>query len=189
MHRDFWDRAVGTALIVSLGSLIEPAIGLPYLLLLTLGGALAYRSSGRGSAGDYFKRLDEVLYAGERTIVTAALGIMTTVVFIDVVWSHEKTVPWQTPGQALGRRQLNSLQEGAEVAGAITDVHEAVNVPIHLPGLGGQTTEAAAIDTYCTLCPINPGIQIIGTQDKMIDPMRWGRFSIFSHSILLLCGH
>ena len=86
MHREFWDRAVGTALIVSLGSLIEPALGLPYLLLVTLGGALAYRGSGRGSIGDYFRRLDVVLYAGERTIVTAALGTMTTVVFVDVVW-------------------------------------------------------------------------------------------------------
>jgi hypothetical protein len=106
-------------------------------------------------------------------------------VLVDVLWSHEKTVPRQAPGQAFGWRQLNTLQEGAEVAGAIADEHEAVDLPVHLSGLRGQTTEAAAIDTYCTLCPINPGIQIIGTQDKMIDPMGRCRFFILSHDTLL----
>ena len=67
------------------------------------------------------------------------------------------------------------------MAGAIANEYEAVNFPIHLPGLGGQTAEAAAIDTDGMLCPINPGIQIIGTNHKMIDPMHRGRLYILRH--------
>lgn len=86
MDGNLRDRVLGTALILSLATLIEPALGIPYLVLLTVGGAAAFRATGRGAIGEYFRRLDEVFYAGERTIVSTALAVMTTVVFVDVVW-------------------------------------------------------------------------------------------------------
>jgi len=86
MDRKLRDRLLGTALIGSFAMLIAPAIGIPYLLLLTAGGAAAFRARGHGGGGAYFRRLDDVLYAGEQTIVSAALIVMTLVVFVDVVW-------------------------------------------------------------------------------------------------------
>lgn len=89
---------LGVLLVGSLGLLVFPAVGLPYLLALTLGGALAYRATGRGDTRGWFRRLDDLIHAGEEAIVGAALVVMTVAVFVDVVWRTSHTDPETTAG-------------------------------------------------------------------------------------------
>ena len=79
--------AVGTALVLSLGTVIFPTVGAAWITTLIVAGSIIYICLGKGPPGRYLRALDAVLYAGERWIVCTALVVMSTTVFCDVVWS------------------------------------------------------------------------------------------------------
>lgn len=85
----------GVAVVLSLGLLVFPSVGLPWLALLVFGGASLARRRGR-SVRAYLRELDDVAAAGESALVAVALAAMTIVVFLDVVWRTSHSVSGAT---------------------------------------------------------------------------------------------
>ena len=86
---------LGAVVVFSLGLVLVPAVGLAWLLLLTVGGALAFKLSKRGTAADYFRQLDDLIFEGEKAIVSVCLLVMALAVFVDVVWRTSHSVSGQ----------------------------------------------------------------------------------------------
>lgn len=92
-------RAIfGVLLVLSLGLVIFPTLGWIYLVVLLVGGSLGHVLLGLGTPSKYIGRLDDLLYEGERAIVSASLIVMSAVVFIDVVWRTARSVAGTTTG-------------------------------------------------------------------------------------------
>lgn len=72
----------GTLLVVSLGCMAVPWLACLWLLGLFCVAWLWGRKRGQS----WWQRLDALFYAGESTIVAAAMAVMVSAVFIDVVW-------------------------------------------------------------------------------------------------------
>lgn len=92
--------ALGVVVLLSLGSVIYPTVGVPWILLLVLGGAARSRLLGRGGLRSWLKTLDDAVFRGERAVVALCLGVMAVVVFMDVVWRTARGVDPAT-GRAL----------------------------------------------------------------------------------------
>jgi TRAP-type C4-dicarboxylate transport system permease small subunit len=88
--------ALGLVLLLSLGAVVYPVVGVPWIVLLVAGGGLAYRASGRGGVRRWLVVLDETLFAGERWLVSACLLVMAGVVFLDVVWRSASGLDFAT---------------------------------------------------------------------------------------------
>lgn len=78
--------AVGALLVFSVGLLAFPKVGVPLLALGLVVGAVAYRGRTGQGPGAFLARVDDLLFEGEKLIVSAALVVMTISVFMDVVW-------------------------------------------------------------------------------------------------------
>jgi TRAP-type C4-dicarboxylate transport system permease small subunit len=78
--------ALGALLVLSFGLLLFEQIWTWYLTTLLIGGALAFILLGKGPPGKYFRKLDDLIYEGEKALVAAALAVMSIVVFLDVVY-------------------------------------------------------------------------------------------------------
>ena len=86
----------GAVLVLSVGLLAFPSIGVPYVLLLVGGGALAFRNKKGDDGPGFLSRLDDLLYEGEKLIVSVALVVMTVTVFVDVVWRTARSADLKT---------------------------------------------------------------------------------------------
>lgn len=78
--------ALGALLVLSFGLILFPGAGAAWLALLVFGGIVVHVLLGKGGPGRYLSRLDDLIFAGERTIVCVALVVMAITVFVDVVW-------------------------------------------------------------------------------------------------------
>jgi len=78
---------LGTLLVLSFGSVIFETIGAVWIASLIILGSIIFILMGKGPPGRYLRRLDDLIYEGERIIVCASLIVMSIAVFCDVVWS------------------------------------------------------------------------------------------------------
>lgn len=109
--------AAGTALVAALGTVAFPPIGLCFIaLILVVSLALGARS---GSLGRGLAELDQLIYEGERAVVSVSLLVMSGAVFLDVVW-----------------RTTHSLElEGRLILGSVTFVLSIIGgLTAHWPG-------------------------------------------------------
>lgn len=87
---------LGAIIVFSLGLLVFPWIGVPYVVLLIVAGIIASRIRGEARLGASLARLDDLVFEGEKLIVSAALVVMTVTVFIDVVWRTARSADLKT---------------------------------------------------------------------------------------------
>lgn len=87
---------LGVALLVSFGLLLHAWLGWAWLALLLVVGPFAFKALGRGSPLDYFRKLDDAVYAGERFVVSVALIVMASGVFVDVIWRTTRSLQGNT---------------------------------------------------------------------------------------------
>ena len=78
--------ALGALLVLSFGLVLFEQIWTWYLTTLIVGGSIGFVLAGKGPPGKYLRKLDDLIYEGERVIVSAALVVMSIVVFLDVVF-------------------------------------------------------------------------------------------------------
>lgn len=120
---------LGLVLLLSFGAIIYPAVGLPWLGALLVGGGLAWRATGRGGLRSWLSALDDTVFAGERWLVASALLVMAVVVFLDVVWRTASGLdPALARSYALGLFVL-------VIVGALTARAPGLGIPARL-GLG-----------------------------------------------------
>ena len=62
-------------------------VGVVYIAALIIGGSITFILMGKGPPGRFLSWLDDLVYAGEKTIVATSLAVMSVLVFADVVWS------------------------------------------------------------------------------------------------------
>lgn len=85
----------GAVLVLSVGLLAFPWVGVPYILIVLAAGALFSRAKGEG-APSFLSKVDDLLYEGEKLIVSVALIVMTVTVFVDVVWRTARSADLET---------------------------------------------------------------------------------------------
>jgi len=91
--------ALGAVLVLSFGLVIFEHIWTWYLTALIIGGSIGFVLLGKGPPGKYFRKLDSLVYEGEKVLVSIALVVMSIVVFLDVVY---RTVQNSSPGLLTG---------------------------------------------------------------------------------------
>ncbi|MCB9690209.1 MAG: TRAP transporter small permease subunit [Alphaproteobacteria bacterium] len=72
--------------LLSVGSVVFPQFGLPWIFGVLVGGALLWRFTGRGGLMSWLGVVDDLLFRGERLILVASLLVMSGVVCLGVVW-------------------------------------------------------------------------------------------------------
>ena len=77
---------LGAALVLSFGLVLFEDIWIWYISALIFGGAVVHVLLGKGPPGSYLRSLDELVYEGEKVIVSVSLVVMSLVVFLDVVY-------------------------------------------------------------------------------------------------------
>lgn len=139
---------VGAVLVFSFGLVLVPAAGFVWLALLILGGAAFFRFTKRGTAVDYLRQLDDLIFEGEKAIVSVSLLTMALAVFVDVVWRTSHSVSGQAriivplaglglcllggltarwEGKGIGPRLLAGLGAFVFIAGLIAIIHIQTN--------------------------------------------------------------
>ena len=77
---------LGAALVLSFGLVLFEDIWIWYISALIFGGSIIHVLLGKGPPGRYLRSLDELVYEGEKVIVSVSLVVMSLVVFLDVVY-------------------------------------------------------------------------------------------------------
>lgn len=140
--------AIGACLVFSVGLLAFPKVGLPLLLVVLVAGGLFFRNKTGGGFFDFMGRLDDLVYEGEKLIVSASLIVMTLTVFVDVVWRTARSADTKTitvftalflvlsliggftrrvEGQSPARRAITGLLAFVVIMGGIVLIYLAPN--------------------------------------------------------------